>query len=62
MVSRRHLLQSALSLAALPGWARAASSDSALKAATGPDWAAWTAATPPLVLPDLAGREQKLAA
>lgn len=62
MVSRRHLLQSALSLVALPGWARAAASDSALKAATGPDWAAWTAATPPLVLPDLAGREQKLAA
>ena len=61
MVSRRLLLQSALSLAALPAWARAAASDSALKAATGPDWAPWTAPTPPLVLPDLSGREQKLA-
>ena len=35
MISRRQLLQSGLSLAALPPWARAAS-DSALKAATGP--------------------------
>lgn len=59
MTSRRRLLQSALSLAALPHWARAAT-DSALKTATGPDWAPWTAPTPPLVLPDLSGREQKL--
>ena len=59
MPSRRHLLQAGLSLAALPAWARAAS-DSALKTATGPDWAPWTAPTPPLVLPDLSGREQKL--
>ncbi|CAB3705340.1 hypothetical protein [Achromobacter marplatensis] len=59
MISRRRLLQSGLSLAALPRWARAAS-DSALKTATGPDWAPWTAPTPALVLPDLAGREQKL--
>lgn len=61
MISRRRLLQSGLSLAALPRWARAAS-DSALKTAIGPDWAPWTAPTPALVLPDLAGREQKLSA
>ncbi|CAB5515328.1 Thiol-disulfide oxidoreductase ResA [Achromobacter anxifer] len=61
MISRRLLLQSGLSLAALPWCARAASDD-ALKVATGPDWAAWTAATPPLALPDLAGRERKLSA
>ncbi|KAG1241535.1 hypothetical protein G6F65_023453 [Rhizopus arrhizus] len=36
LISRRRLLQSGLSLADLPGWARAAS-DSALKTATGPD-------------------------
>lgn len=59
MTSRRLLLQSALSLAALPHWARAAN-DSALKTATGPDWTPWTAPTPPLILPDLSGREQKL--
>ena len=56
MISRRRLLQSGLSLAALPSWARAAS-DSALKTATGPDWAPWTAPTPALVLPDLGGRD-----
>ena len=61
MFSRRRLLQSGLSLAALPLWARAAS-DSALKTATGPDWAPWTGPTPPLALPDLSGREQKLSA
>lgn len=61
MISRRRLLQTGLSLAALPFAVRAAS-DSALKTATGPDWAAWTRPTPPLVLPDLSGREQKLSA
>ncbi|CAB3660006.1 TlpA disulfide reductase family protein [Achromobacter pestifer] len=61
MISRRRLLQSGLSLAALPAWTRAAS-DSALKTATGPDWAPWTAPTPALALPDLGGREHKLSA
>ncbi|CAB3656827.1 MULTISPECIES: TlpA disulfide reductase family protein [Achromobacter] len=61
MISRRRLLESGLLLAALPQWARAAD-DSALKTATGPDWAPWTAPTPPLVLPDLSGREHKLSA
>ncbi|QVQ25147.1 TlpA family protein disulfide reductase [Achromobacter deleyi] len=61
MISRRRLLQSGLSLAALPFGARAAS-DTALKTATGPDWAPWTAPTPPLTLPDLSGRERKLSA
>ena len=59
MISRRLLLQSGLSLAALPWFVRAASDD-ALKKATGPDWAPWTAPTPPLALPDLSGREKKL--
>lgn len=90
MISRRRLLQSGLSLAALPAWAfaannaasngttnastnatnsaagnaanGAANNAAALKAATGPDWVAWTGPTPPLVLPDLGGREQKLSA
>ena len=61
MFSRRHFLQSGLALAALPLAARAASDD-ALKSATGPDWAAWTSSTPPLILPDLSGREHKLSA
>lgn len=82
MISRRRLLQTGLSLAALPAWAGAANNATtnatsgaagnaangaannaaALKAATGPDWVAWTGPTPPLVLPDLGGREQKLSA
>ena len=61
MFSRRHFLQSGLALAALPLAARAASDD-ALRSATGPDWAAWTSPTPPLILPDLSGREHKLSA
>lgn len=64
LISRRRLLQTGLSLAALPylpKLARAAD-DAALKAATGPDWAPWTLPTPALVLPDLSGREQKLSA
>jgi thiol-disulfide isomerase/thioredoxin len=61
LISRRRLLQTGLSLAALPGWAHAAN-EAPLKTATGPDWAAWTGPTPPLVLPDLGGREQKLSA
>lgn len=81
MISRRRLLQTGLSLAALPAWAGAANNAAsnaaggaaggvqnaapnapALKAATGPNWAPWTGPTLPLVLPDLAGREQKLSA
>ncbi len=82
MISRRRLLQTGLSLAALPAWAGAANdatnsatnsaagnaasgganNAATLKAATGPDWVAWTGPTPPLVLPDLGGREQKLSA
>lgn len=61
LISRRRLLQTGLSLAALPCWAGAAD-DAAPKKATGPDWVPWTAPTPPLILPDLAGREQKLSA
>jgi len=82
LISRRRLLQTGLSLAALPAWAGAANdatnsaknsaagnaangavnNAAALKAATGPDWVAWTGSTPPLVLPDMGGREQKLSA
>lgn len=61
LISRRRLLQTGLSLAALPRWADAAN-DAPAKAATGPDWVAWTGPTPPLVLPDLGGRERKLSA
>ena len=61
MISRRRILQSGLSLLALPVWARAADGAD-LTAATGPQWASWTIATPPLILPDLSGRVQKLSA
>jgi len=58
--ARRRLLQAGLALAAAP--ARGAmTSEAALKAATGPGWAAWPGATPPLALPGLDGRRHALA-
>lgn len=60
MISRRRLLQSGLSLAALP--LRPLAANEPVLKATGPDWAPWTASTPPLILPDLSGRQQNLSA
>lgn len=71
--SRRQLLRAGMAVAAAPAMrlvsaapiqrsaAAVAAEEAALRAATGPDWAAWTGGpTPALVLPDLHGRPRNL--